>query len=197
MGRINQRPSVCLHGACSVSANSRVIENPMLHDRITFLKTTAETEGEFVLFQVELAPGGGVLRHYHTTFTEEFTVLSGQLNVMVGKELLVLLPGQMAIIPKYAVHRFTNVTDAPVVFTTEVRPARTFEQSLRVSYGLAAAGKTTRQGIIKNPLLLGLHFQLAETYLPGIPLIVQKVGGGLLAALGRLFGQDKVFQTYL
>lgn len=176
---------------------SRVIENPALKDRITILKTAGDTQGAYLLIQVELASGGGVLRHYHTTFTERFEVLSGRLAVMLNDEEIALEAGEAALVPPKAVHRFANTSNAPVVFTTEVRPPRTFEQSLRISYGLAKDGKTMANGIIRNPLLLGLHFQLAETYLPGIPLIVQKAGGGMLAFFGKLLGQDRVLQKYL
>lgn len=176
---------------------SRVIENPVLKDRITFLKTTAETGGEFLLIQVELAPGGGIPVHYHTTFTEKFEVVEGRLDMVVAGQHVVLKAGESVAVPLQTSHRFYNSFDVPVMFIMEARPALTFEQSLRVSYGLARDGKTTAQGIPKNPLLLGLHFQLAETYLPVIPLFVQKAGGGLLAFVGRLLGQDKAFKKYL
>ena len=34
----------------------RVIENPVIGDRVTFLKTAEETDGEYMLAKVELAP---------------------------------------------------------------------------------------------------------------------------------------------
>jgi quercetin dioxygenase-like cupin family protein len=176
---------------------TRVIENPVLKDRITFLKTTAETGGEYLLLQVELASGGSIPLHYHTTFTERFEVLDGQLDLTLDGQHHILKVGESMIVSLRAKHRFYNASDKPVTFTTEVRPARIFEQSLRVSYGLAVDGKTTRHGIAKNPSLLGLHFQLAETYLPVIPLWIQKFGGGLLESLGKLLGQDKVLRKYL
>ena len=62
----------------------RVIENPVLKDRTTFLKTTEETKGEYLLLKSEVGPHGGVPLDYHVTFTERFEVLEGQLNVIVG-----------------------------------------------------------------------------------------------------------------
>src|SRR5256885_9458782 len=101
----------------------RVIENPILKDRITFLKTAAETRGEYLLFQVELAPGGGVVRHFHTAFTERFEVIEGELHVDLHSEHIVLGPGQSAHVPLTAVHRFFNPSQQGVTFLTEVRPA--------------------------------------------------------------------------
>jgi hypothetical protein len=37
----------------------RVIENPVVGDRVTFLQTTEETGGAYVLMRSELAPRGG------------------------------------------------------------------------------------------------------------------------------------------
>jgi hypothetical protein len=149
------------------------------------------------LFRVELAPGGRVLTHYHITFTEKFEVVEGQLKLTLDGQQIALKAGESTIVPLKSTHRFYNASDMPVTFITEVRPARSFEKSLRVSYGLAQDGRTTAQGIARNPLILGLHFQLSETYLPGVPLFIQKAGGGLLAFFARLLGQDKALEKYL
>ncbi len=169
----------------------------MLKDKITFLKTTAETHGEYVRFQVELAPGGKVLMHHHTTFTERFDVVDGELHVDLNGKHLVLGAGQTALIPLHAVHRFYNPSRQPVTFITEVRPARQFEKNLKISYGLARDGKTTASGIAKNPLHLAVVFQYAETYIPGIPAWMQKAPFALLAIIARLVGVDKALAEYL
>ncbi len=46
---------------------SRKIYNPIQQDCVTFLKTSAETDGEYTLVEVELADGGGL--HYHKTYS--------------------------------------------------------------------------------------------------------------------------------
>ena len=76
----------------------RVIENPLIGDRVTFLKTTEETNGEYLLAKVELAPHGGNAMHYHLTFTEAFEVLEGRLNVDLDGRHLVLGPGEKALV---------------------------------------------------------------------------------------------------
>jgi quercetin dioxygenase-like cupin family protein len=174
-----------------MAESSRVLENPVLKDRITFLQTATETNGEYVRFRVELAPGGSVLRHYHTTFTEHFEVTDGELYVELDGKPLVLTAGQTALIPLRAVHRFFNPSAQPVAFIAEVRPARRFEKNLRISYGLARDGKANAAGIARNPLVLAVVFQYAETYLPGIPAWMQKAPFVLLNVAARLLGVDK------
>jgi mannose-6-phosphate isomerase-like protein (cupin superfamily) len=118
----------------------RVIENPIIKDRVTFVKTTEETNGEYLLFKLEIAPQGGNVMHYHTTFTEKFEVVEGQLNVMLNGEHRVLEAGQSALVPMMAHHRFFSTSDKPVTAIVEIRPARQFEKSLRIAYGLARDG---------------------------------------------------------
>ncbi len=175
----------------------RVIESPILKDRITFLKTTEETQGEYLLFQVELSPGGGVLMHYHTTFTERFEVSEGELTVDLGGKRLRLEAGQSAVASPYAVHRFSNESAGRVTFLAEVRPARQFEKNLRITYGLARDGKTNEKGIPKNLLHLAVSFQLADTYLPGFPAWMQRIPFAPLAIIARLAGVDRALARYL
>ena len=46
-------------------AHPRRIYNPVQKDYATFLETSAETNGLRTLIEIELAPGGGNLVHYH------------------------------------------------------------------------------------------------------------------------------------
>ena len=153
---------------------NRVIENPVLGDKITFVKTAGETNGEYLLMKSELSPHGGVTLHYHVTFTETFDVLEGRLHVVVAGEHKLLEGGQSALVPLKAHHRFYSTSDIPVKYLVEIRPARQFEKSLRIAYGLARDGRVTNKGIPSNIWHLALIFQLAETYLPGLPLFIQQ-----------------------
>jgi quercetin dioxygenase-like cupin family protein len=175
----------------TVNNVGRVIANPVLGDTITFLKTAAETNGQYLLLKVELAPGGGVIRHYHTAFTEQFDVTEGTLHVELNGKHITLGPGETALIPRYAVHRFANAAAAPVVFMTQVRPACQFEKNLRISYGLARDGKTNRNGLPRNPLHLAVMFQYAGTYLPGFPAALQAIPFAPLAVIARLLGVER------
>jgi quercetin dioxygenase-like cupin family protein len=176
---------------------SRVIENPIIKDRITFLKTAQETNGEYLLAQLEVAPGGSNVMHYHTTFTEEFRVIDGQLNVSLNGEEKILKVGDSAFVPKMAHHRFYNVTDNYATAMVELRPARNFEKSLRIAYGLARDGKTNEKSLPKNIWHLALLFQLGEGYIPGLPLLVQRGIFGTLASIAKFLGKDKELEKYI
>jgi mannose-6-phosphate isomerase-like protein (cupin superfamily) len=175
---------------------TRVIDNPVLKDRVTFIKTGQETYGEYLLLKLELAPHGGNLMHYHRTFTETFTVVDGQLHLVVAGKQQLLKAGQTACMPRQVHHRFFNPSQSQVTATVEIRPARRFEQALRVSYGLARDGKTNAQAVPTNLWHLALLFQLADTYVPGPPWFVQQGLLGLVAHVAKRLGKDQELKKY-
>lgn len=175
----------------------RTIRNPIVGDEVTFLRTAQETGEEYVLARVKLAPGGGNPLHHHPTFAEEFEVVEGSLTIERDGRKLLLDPGEHATVPAGSVHRFANDTDHPIVFLAQIRPARRFEEVLRVAYGLARDGKTNAAGIPKNPLELALLYEMGESYLADVPLWLQRTISILLAGLARRLGVERSLDKYL
>jgi quercetin dioxygenase-like cupin family protein len=148
--------------------NERRIYNPVQKDTVTFLKTAADTNGEFTLVEVELAAGGGVGIHYHKTYSEKFDCLEGELGVQLGKEIHRLNPNQSATAHPNINHRFFNSSKKLCRFRVELRPASAgFEKSLQIGYGLARDGQTNSKGFPKNRLALAWLFEISESNLPG------------------------------
>jgi quercetin dioxygenase-like cupin family protein len=171
-------------------AAAREIYNPIQRDRVTFLKTAAETDGELTLLEMEVAPGGGNGLHIHTTYSERFTVIEGQLGVQIGEQQQVLRQGTTEIVPAGAVHRWYNPTSQPARIYVELRPGHAgFEQALRIGYGLATDGHTNAAGIPKNLLHLVVLLQLSDIKLVG-PLALMSPLFGLLARIARHRGVE-------
>jgi len=146
----------------------RKIYNPIQKDSVVFLKTAADTNGEYTLVEVELADKGGVGLHFHKTYSESFTCTEGELQVQVGKHLRALKKGENAIATPNVNHLFQNRSGKTCKFLCELRPAsRGFEQSLQVGYGLASDGLCRSNGFPKDPLALAYLFEISESNLPG------------------------------
>ena len=63
----------------------QTIHNPVSGERITFLKTAADTDGELLEFELELAPDGRVPgAHVHPEQEERFHVLEGTMTFRLG-----------------------------------------------------------------------------------------------------------------
>ena len=172
------------------------VENPVTGERVTFLETAAETNGERVLIDVTVEPDGFVAAaHVHPYQSERFEIVEGTLEFKVGKETVLAGPGDVVMVEPGTLHHFRNVGESAVRFITEVRPALGFEQFIETMYGLAADGKTNRKGI-PNPLRLAVimrrHFDLVR--LPFPPAFMQKAGLVLAAPLGRLLGYQPTYR---
>src|SRR4028119_992769 len=177
----------------------RTIENPIAGERVTFLATAEETDGEYLRIRNETSAGAqGTVMHYHLAYTEAFEVLKGRLDMCVGSKEnhLVLAEGESAFVPLNTAHRFWNSSTEPVVFEVEIRPARNFEKALRAQFGLVQDDKTNQKAIPKNILELALIYELSESYIVGMPLFLQKAIFGALARVARWLGYDPEFSRY-
>ena len=88
----------------------------------TFLATSADTNGQFSLIEVNLKKGLEPPRHTHTHEDESFHVIEGEIQVFVGKEECILKSGDFIHIPKGVTHNFKLLTDN-VKMLTHLVPA--------------------------------------------------------------------------
>jgi mannose-6-phosphate isomerase-like protein (cupin superfamily) len=177
----------------------RTIENPLSGERVTFLATSKETNGEYVRIRNEISAGAlGVVMHYHLAYTEAFEVVEGTLDVSIGTKdnHLLLAEGESAFVPVNIAHRFWNSSTERAVFEVEIRPARNFEKAIRAQLGLVEEGKTNDKAIPKNIPELALIYELSESYVVGMPLSLQKGIFGALARVARWRGYDPEFSKY-
>lgn len=170
----------------------RTIENPVGAYRTTFLKTGRETGGEFVLVRIDLEGHGRNFPHVHRTFE----AVEGRLGVEAAGVRRVLSPGERVTVPRGVVHTFYGVGER-AVFLAEVRPARRFEDTLRVLYGLGHDGLLRADGRPRSLLHLALLVQLSESQLPGVPPLVGRAGIGALTLVARLTGAHRPWRKYL
>ena len=175
----------------------QTIENPISGERITFLKTAEETNGASCLFDCRVSPGKTPLpAHIHTTQEERFEMISGTLEVVLGDETFTLCAGQKAVLPAGIKHQWRNAGPEDVHFRVEVVPPRNIERVLEAVAGMARDGKMTKRCVPKNLFRLAQFARLSETYMPGIPIWLQKVGLTIGCAIARVLGYDPTFTEY-
>ncbi len=139
-------PTIDRHNA----GGSRRIYNPVQKDAATFVQTAAESGGLRTVLDLEVAPGGGNMLHYHKTFDEHFTVLTGEFGVQIGTQQFTLRPGESATVPTMTLHRWYNTSTEPAMVRAELKPGSVgFERTLQICYGLAQDGLANRQGLPK------------------------------------------------
>jgi quercetin dioxygenase-like cupin family protein len=166
------------------------LENPATGEILVFHHTSEETNGESVVIETIVRPGGYVAAtHVHPFQTERFEVLAGMVGFRIDGRELVARQGDELVVEPGTPHRFWNAGESEARFLAEVKPALRFESLVETMFTLAAEGKTNRKGL-PNPFRLAViaraHFDTVR--LPFPPVWAQRVALGVGASVGKLLG---------
>jgi quercetin dioxygenase-like cupin family protein len=168
----------------------QTIHNPVTGERITFHRTAADTDGERLEFELELAADGQVPgAHVHPEQEERFHVLEGTMRFRLGMRTIVAEAGETVVVPAGRVHKFANGGDETARVRVEVVPALDMEDLLCTTVELAHEGNVLASGM-PRPLHLALFVRRfrREVKAPFPPAWVVKATTAPLAALARRRG---------
>jgi quercetin dioxygenase-like cupin family protein len=167
------------------------IGNPLTGERLTFLKTNRDTDGELLMIDWSLNPGGFLPggAHVHPYQEERFEVISGTLGVRVGRHKYNLGAGGAATVPPGTLHGWWNEGDEGAHTVIEFRPALDTESLFETIYGLVRDGKTTKSGVPHPLQVIALLEDFRnELAVPLLPLRLQRAITSALAPLARRRG---------
>jgi mannose-6-phosphate isomerase-like protein (cupin superfamily) len=160
------------------------IANPVTGETVTFQRTSADSDGELVIAEVTLEPGGSAAGvHVHPNQTETFRILDGTVGFRVGRERLFATTGDTVTVKAGTAHTFWNTSESRARFVCEIRPALGFERLLETMFALARDGKTDRRGM-PHPLRLAAiaNHHHDDLQLPMVPPSVQRLAARFGAA---------------
>lgn len=172
------------------------INNPLTGERITFLQTTRDTDGELLRFEYLIPPGFSIPEHVHPRQEERHEVLSGALMGRVGGREETFVEGQRVVGPAGVPHAWRNPSDVEgLVMVSELRPALGFENLIVAAFAIAGDLKADRMGAPKHLLRLSILLDGSrdDFYPTRIPMPAWKAVLALNAALahaGRSLGYD-------
>jgi quercetin dioxygenase-like cupin family protein len=83
-------------------------------DVYRFLVTGEETAGAYFAMEALVPPGGGPPPHIHRNEDETFYIVEGQVDFLLGDEIVTGGTGDFVNIPRGMVHRFQNTGDEPM-----------------------------------------------------------------------------------
>jgi quercetin dioxygenase-like cupin family protein len=180
-----------------MASKNNVIFNKVTGEKITWLETCGDTNGQRLSFRFEVAPKGKLpVTHYHPNQIETFQISKGTFEVSLPGEIRTLKAGETLSIPRGVPHRWWNASVSELaVMKVTFEPALNTQTFLEQFYGLSNDGKTKPDG---TPPFLQLMAMVNEyqVYITGPPLLLQKVLGYLLGGLARLVGYKKYYPQY-
>jgi quercetin dioxygenase-like cupin family protein len=156
------------------------IDSPRTRQRITFLRTAAETGGEAVELEAVLRPGAIIPPHVHVGQQERWEIVDGTATFRLRGKKLVAQAGEVVTVPQGARHALRNKSQNDVRAHVTLTPALRVEDLFEQMFRLAADGKTNRIGA-PGPLRVASlirEFREEFFYLPGVPVALQRLLAG-------------------
>lgn len=153
-------------------------------ETITILQSTEMTGGAFLQFEDRIAkdaPGPPV--HRHLKQSETFSVKHGAVRLKVGKVWHLLQAGDSRTVPAGVPHTFRPAGTTDLTMEVTFTPALDTERFFR---SMAKASSEGKAGLLHIAVLnQTLH---SRFYLGGVPLSLQNILFGMLAAFARRLG---------
>ena len=168
-----------------------IIENPVIGDKLKFLVTASDSNGELLkVYLWNKAGAQGPPEHLHPKQTETFTIVSGTVGFKCNGQEKILTGGQSITAQKNEMHKFWTIGDTPSEITVELRPALRSEFFLETWYSLAKKGKVKKDSTPRNFLqfMTILYGYYGETFVAGPPILLQKLMAKIFGGLGKMLG---------
>lgn len=166
------------------------ITNPRTGQRMKFLCTAQDTNGE--VLQIEcVSPPSGVKEpeHIHPYQENRFEIHSGALMFSIAGKERRAAAGEVVTIPANVAHFFWNAGEKDAQYIQEFRPALRSEYFFETLFGLARDGKLNDQGVpdlFHMAVFIPCYWNEIRVTKP--PELVQKIMFAVLGPISRQLG---------
>lgn len=166
------------------------IELKATGEKVTFITTSDETQGEYLEVLVTLpADREGPPPHRHVRQSEHFVVIEGKTAIMCKGEKILLEPGQSFTVPANSLHTFHSADGTDIKLRITLTPALHFQYILTEIFDSCNRRKALRPSIFDATYVL--NQARGEYLLGGIPAAVQKYIFPIISFVGKAFGLVK------
>ena len=108
------------------------VVNSATGERVTFVRTAAETGGELLEMEdVWTRPDHATAPHVHPGMAETWEILSGRARFLIGDDERLAEPGDVVVAPPGVVHQAWNESGGETRLRITMRPALRWEEFVR------------------------------------------------------------------
>ncbi len=113
--RLNQSSTVVIYLNLIIEMEPKIVKNNagqklnVMGDNQVIKLSSSDTNGQFTLIEQNNDPGMGIPPHVHENEDEVFHVLTGKVQMIIGKESTTLSAGDMIFCPKGIPHSWKVV----------------------------------------------------------------------------------------
>jgi quercetin dioxygenase-like cupin family protein len=167
------------------------ITHPVNGEQITFIRTSADTDGALAELEFRLPAGMTPCpEHVHPKSTETIAVHEGALRVMIDGRLHDVAAGESIALPPGRPHTYIAVGDTRITATYE--PAMGMDDFFIDLLAIAEAGDVDDQGVPHHlPLMVLLDDYPDACYLAAPTIAPHKETIRTLACSGRMHGYGR------
>ena len=119
------------------------VRDPVFRARYAFYQ-----QGDDLVIDTRIEPGGGLPRHMHPILTERWSVLDGEAEIEYDRVKRIVTPddAELLVSPRVE-HAITNLTDDEVLLRCVATPPMRLRESLTESAAAAERGLFNRRGL--------------------------------------------------
>ena len=170
-----------------------VIEN-CIGEKLIFKELQQEADGDKLIVENYVVPGGGPLMHTHWLQDEALTVVQGRLGYQVqGEPKKYAGEGETVLFKRGVPHRFWNDGTETLHCKGWLKPANTIVFFLTAIYNAQNKSRKAQPETFDAAYLMTRY--ASEYDLPGVPGIVKKLIIPATYRLGKLLGKYEHFEN--
>jgi quercetin dioxygenase-like cupin family protein len=128
-------------------------ESYEVHDPVVGYWLSFEREGENLIINTRVAPGGSTPAHVHPNGDERFVLHEGKVEYRIGRRRVVAEKGAELVVPRGTKHAFKNIGETDAFFRADLipEPSQQGEAMFLETAAAAEQGMYTRRGIPTSP----------------------------------------------
>lgn len=162
----------------------------LVEDPVFKIRSSFQDDGDTLIVDTWIDPGGGVTPHVHPAMEERFETVEGTAQFLSGRKWVTAPAGEGVVVPPGTRHAFRNRSGEVAHIRCRATPPMTLQEFLTDAAAMSRAGKLNKLGLPTSFAALKEVAAFAERHRPMVvmsspPAFIQKV---ILPPLARRAG---------